>query len=577
MKLIGVSIIVLLAIVSIGGACERNHVLPGMVEPEETRKDNDGSGEESSNEIAPDGATVIGKITTESGLPLNGVAVSDGISVVLTNEQGEYRIKSDKSTECVFVSLPAGYMAPLKDNIPQFSQILSLSPQQLETHDFVLKKVENSKATFIVQADQHLANRANDLKQCQLKVLPDINNFIISEASRGRTVYSLTLGDISWDQFWKSNSFDLVDALKCSYEIACPIFHCIGNHDNNPYISDDWMSSAIFRKNIAPDYYSLNIAGAHIVVLDNVIYNNPGASSSAMGDRSYDRALTEREMQWLAADLAVIQDKSTPIVICAHVPFYGEPGLAGQTLTTKRNMLNTDRLEQIVAPFSNVTLLSGHYHRNYSIESPFREGMTEHNVASLSATLWWTGADGYAGNHICTDGSPGGYGILRVDNGKVVYSYKGIGYDEDYKFRVYDLNKVKIDESSVTGTQQYKQMIKDYADEYYAGSSDNGILVNLFTWQPGWEIKIEEEGESLSVSRVRTKDPLHILSYECQRLNRNAVPTATSTFTTQYSAHFFKANAKRPDTQVTVTVTDNEGNKYIQTISRPKIFSVTMK
>ena len=523
-----------------------------------------------------DGATIIGKVLSSDGSPIPNVAVSDGIKVTLTNANGEYRIVSDKSCGYVFVSLPGNYSAVSNNNLPQFFQKLYLSVSQSEIHDFKLNSVNNSSVSIIIQADQHLANRTEDINQFHSNVLPDINAFITREKQTGRNIYSISLGDVSWAQFWKSNSFDLTNAVKCMQYIDCPIFHSIGNHDNNPYVADDWESSSLFRQNVAPTYYSINIGKAHIVILDNVIYNNPGATASQMGDRTYDRKLTQTQLDWLKEDLSVISDKNTPLIICAHVPFYAEPSLSGQEQTTKRNMLNTDRLEEIISPFTDVTLFSGHYHRNFSIVSPYLHGVKEHNVASLSGSLWWTGRSGYAGNHLCTDGTPGGYGILRIDGKTLNYSYKCVGYDEDYQFRVYDLNKVRIDETCVSGGEKYKELVRDYADVYYQTNRNNEILVNLFSWQPGWKIEIEEEGAPLAVTRVRAKDPLHILSYECQRLSHNAVPTATTTFSTQYSTHFFKARASRPDTRVTVKVTDNFGKNYIQTIERPKNFSVRM-
>lgn len=577
MKNIAITLFVVLSVLFFGSSSCRHVSIPDM--PETPENPSPGSTPETPEPPAgeqTDGATIIGKVTSTNGMPIANVVVSDGTKVVQTDANGEYRIVSDKSCGCVFVSLPGNYSAESINNLPQIFQLLSSPSNQTEIHNFTLHPVDNSSSTIIIQADQHLANRTEDINQFHSRILPDMNNFISHEKETGRNIYSISLGDSSWDQFWRSNSFDLMDAVKCLQYINCPIFHTIGNHDNNPYVADDWKSSSIFRMNVAPSYYSFNIGDVHFVILDNVIYNNPGASASEMGERSYDRALTENQLEWLKADLSTISDKTTPLVICAHVPFYGEPSLSGQNITTKRNMLNTDRLEEIISSFENVTLFSGHYHRNFSVESPYIKGVTEHNVASLSGSLWWTGKSGYAGNHLCTDGTPGGYGVLRINGRNIDYSYKCIGFDEDYRFRVYDLNKVRIDESCVSGNTKYKEMVKDYADVYYKANSNNEILVNLFSWQPGWKIEIKEEGAPLYASRVRTKDPLHILSYECQRLSHNAVPTKTSTFSTQYSTHFFKAKATKADSDITIIVTDNSGRNYTQVIKRPKDFSVKM-
>lgn len=521
-----------------------------------------------------DGTTIYGRVCSEDGSPIGDVAVSDGVTVALTDVKGYYSLKSDKKKGFVFISVPGNYIPEKRDNLPLFSKMLCLSKNQMERHDFKLFPADNSRFTLLVHADQHLAKRTDDLNQLKEFVLPDMNATISAERSAGRKVYSISLGDISWEQYWNANSFGLTDAVRNFALDDCVIYHTIGNHDNNPYIADDWKSSSIFRNNICPTYYSFNIGKIHFVVLDNVIYNNNNATSSQMGDRSYDRALTEEQLEWLAEDLKVLESPETPVIISAHVPFYSDPTLSSETEVVKRNMLNMESLEAVLAPFRNVILFSGHYHRNYCVQSPYCRNIREYNVASLSGSLWWTARSGYSGKHLCTDGSPGGYGILRVNDTVVDYTYKGIGCSEGEQFRVYDLNKVVINESSVSGNEKYKAMVKDYAGQYYNPAKANFILVNVYAWQPDWKIEILENGVQLNVTRLRVKDPLHILAYECQRLSHNAVPTATSTFVTQNSSHFFRAKASMADSDVTVRVTDNKGKVWKQTLQRPYPFSL---
>lgn len=544
---------------------EENTPSPQPVEPPEQPADPD--------EPADD-ATICGHVRC-NGTPIAGVAVSDGEHVALTDATGYYGIKSDKHTGFVFVSLPGDYTVETKEGIPQIHRSLLLAADQREIHDFNLIKSDNTRYTLLLHADHHLANRTEDVAQFQRLFIPDVNALVADRRATGRNVYSISLGDISWEQFWSANNFDLTDAVAKLSALDCPVFHTIGNHDNNPYISDDWGSSELFRTNVSPTYYSFNIGEIHYVVLDDVIYNNPGASASAMGDRSYDRAVPQSQLDWLAKDLAVITDKSTPIVICAHVPFLGNPSLVGQSALTKRNLLNMEDIEKVLADFSDITFFSGHYHRNYTVVSPFDSRFKEHNVAAVCGTLWWTGKSGYAGNHICTDGSPGGYGILEVDGREMKYSYKGLGMPEDYQFRVYDLNTVRINESNVTNSA-YKTKVQEYAGEYYNSSSSNVLLINVFNWGPGWSIEVSEDDSVLPVSRVKAKDPLHILSYECQRLSHGATPSTTSTLQTQNSIHFFKATASKVTSTIKVTVKDPYGRTYTQTITRPKAFTLNM-
>lgn len=520
-------------------------------------------------------ATLTGRVLSADGTPLVNVVVSDGVEVVTTDADGNYSIESSKATGCVFVSVPSGYEAQCRGNLPQFFATLTAAPDVAETHDFVLRPVDQKQYTVIVQADQHLARRTDDLAQFTGTAAPDMNAAIDSLRSLGRRVYSLSLGDAGWEQFWTANNFDLTDAVAMLGRIDCPIFYTIGNHDNSPYIPDDWLSSAIFRENIAPDYYSFNIGEVHYVVLDNVVYNNIGATETTMGDRTYERRLTDAQFEWLARDLARVPH-DTPLVVCAHVPFYSDPVIIDGTQVSHRNMLGMDRLEDILAPYADVTLFSGHYHRNYTAESPFRRGLTEHCVASVCGSLWWTARSGYTKKHLCTDGTPGGYGLLDVDGSHMAYRYKGIGLPVDSQFIVYDLNTTNIDEATVTNTSM-KKYVSEYAGAYYRPAPTDDILVNVYNYGPGWTITVCEEGRELTVTRVRTKDPLHILAYECQRLSHGATPTATSTFITQESSHFFRAHAGSSTSTITVEVTDPQGRRYTQIVRRPKAFTINMQ
>ncbi len=521
-----------------------------------------------------DGASIIGKVITRSGEPIPGVAVSDGLTVTLTDSEGNYRLGSDKSCGYVFISVPGNYSPETNGSTPMIHQALTEPAGTQENHIFYLHKTDNSRHVVLFQTDQHLANRTEDLKQAASSVLTDINSTVNDYRNAGYNVYSVSLGDLSWDQFWRANNFNLVNARDCLDNINCPVFHTIGNHDNDAWISDDWEASHVFRKNIAPVYYSFNIGDVHYVVLDNVLYKNPGATDSQIGDRSYDVSLTPRQREWLRNDLALVADKSAPLVICAHCPLYSEPALNGQNVTTKPRMKDAVEFDNIIAGFSDITVFTGDFHRNFSVSAPSRLGLTQHSIAAISGTLWWTGKGGYAGRGICVDGSPSGYGILEIVGRDLKYSYKSIGHERDYQFRVYDLNTVIIDRKLLTNTTHVDKLA-EYSDAYGKQNNGNELLINVFAWGPGWKIEVSENGNDLPVSRVSAKDPLHIISYELQRLNHGAIPTEN--LVTRNCNHIFKSRASKPDTEITVKVTDNHGQVYSQTVERPKKFSISMK
>src|SRR5690606_8055995 len=146
------------------------------------------------------------------------------------------------------------------------------------------------------------------------------------------------------------------------------------------------------------------------------------------------------QITWLKRDLATITDKSTPIVIAMHIHLHTNPSLTGtQEETTSYRISNASEFINALNGFTTVHILTGHTHINYNIERDITPSIMEHNTAAVCATWWWTGNVGYAGNHICKDGAPGGYAIWEIDGKQLKWAYKGTGHAIDYQFRAYDL------------------------------------------------------------------------------------------------------------------------------------------
>ena len=249
MTRITVTLIEIVLVVTLGVACSHSGLPAIPSAPDTTTPSNTGGKEDNTDSPAYDitppasDATIYGRVSTVNGTPVENVVVSDGISVAVTDANGCYSINSDKSKGYIFISVPGNFTPEINGNIPQICKKLTLSKSQLEIHDFTLTPTDNTVYTLLISADQHIANRTDDLLQLQTFVLPDVNVTIAAEKNRGRNVYSLSLGDISWEQFWTANSFGLTDAVKRFSYLECLTYHSIGNHDNNPYVSDDWISS----------------------------------------------------------------------------------------------------------------------------------------------------------------------------------------------------------------------------------------------------------------------------------------------------------------------------------------------
>ncbi|MBO8483849.1 MAG: calcineurin-like phosphoesterase C-terminal domain-containing protein [Bacteroidetes bacterium] len=500
-----------------------------------------------------------------NGTPVPGVAVSDGFRVTVTDEDGFYWLSSGKENGYVFISVPSGYEVEVSRTIPQFFTYLKESAEVTEQCDFNLYPRDNTRHRIIVFTDTHLVDRVSDRSQFQSGFMMEMRNYLSRCKAENVPVYCIALGDLSWDSYWESNNYNLANYLDDIQALDCAVFSAPGNHDNDPEVSgNDFLAAGPFRQTIGPTDYSFNIGDIHYIMLDNVIYTNPqGAAGSS---HSYEVGITEEKMSWLKADLALV-GKSTPIVLGMHVPLYKAPAADG---STSYNFTGAEELVSVLSGY-DVHVISGHTHYNFSITRD--KGIREHNIAAVCATWWWTGHTNYAGNHICRDGSDGGYKIFDMDGGHIGWRYKGIGRDDDYQFRTYDRNSIRLQKTSECPSASQTDFEK-YAHGYDKESNENIVLINVFDWADDWDIKVVEEGgKELPVTRVRTYDPLHVISYNMLKLAKNS----QMTFPTSNISHIFQVQASSPTSTLTVTVKDEEGNEYVQEMERPKALTYQMQ
>lgn len=520
------------------------------------------------NLVDKTGMTIKGSVFA-NGAGLAGVAVSDGIEIAITDQNGAYYLPSKKEKIFVFVSIPSGYEVEVNGPLPQFYKKHNGNKNIIETIDFELTPVNNDKHIVLALGDMHLANRNNDITQFQSGFLTDAKQTIAKYKNDGYKVYGLTLGDMTWDNYWYENNFSFPQYLNLVQNIGIPLFHTMGNHDNDPYLNADWAAENAFRVTLGPTYYSFNLGKVHYIVLDNIQYINTGGKQGTIGAREYNVVIIAEQMAWLKKDLATITDKSTPIVISMHAQLNNQPSTSN---SASKRLDNFDDFINALSSFTDVNVLTAHTHICYGHENG--NNIMEHNSGAICATWWWTGKSGYAGNNTCKDGAPGGYVIWKFDNRNYQWKYKSAGYDEDYQFRAYDLNKCQITAAKYAPKSTDAELSK-YNGPYATANNNNEILVNVWGYDKRWKVEVFEGSNPLTVSRVSALDPLHIISYEALRLNAGAVPTAD--FSTNANTHMFKAKANSATSSITIKVTDRFGNVYTETMTRPKELSVSMR
>lgn len=522
-------------------------------------------------DFKPDAGTTVYGIVSSAGVGVENVVVSDGAEVTVTNEKGIYQLKSAKKWGYVFISVPSGYEVPSVGVLPQFHRALKNSADVVERADFKLEKVDGQDSYKIFMlGDMHLANRTGDLGQFA-QFTSDLTDYMTRH--KGEKMYALTLGDMTWDLYWYSNSYYFPQYLNTvnSQIKNLQIFHTMGNHDNDFQTRSDYDAAVKYVDQICPTYYSFNIGKVHYVVMDDIDCSSYDGSTS----RNYVASLSAEQLDWLAKDLSHVA-KTTPVVVAMHAQvFY--PTTSGFKID--HDQVNTLRLFDILDGYT-VRFVTGHTHKLFNVtpDAPIVDGhnFREYNSGSVCASWWWSG-NLTPGIHIGTDGTPGGYGIWDVTGTDFQCLYKSTGWPEEYQFRSYDLNNVHFSMADVPlMPSDISASVKNAYMQYvnaYPQNNDNEVLINIWNWNSDWTLSVVDENrKTLPYTEVWAYDPLHIAALSVKRFN-NAKLTQTPSFITDKFTHFFKVKADDADTDLVITVKDEFGNEWTENMQRPKAFS----
>ncbi len=540
--------------------------------------------------LASDAQNISGRITC-NGAGVANVPVSDGYVVTYTDADGNYSFTSQKKNGYVFYTLPSGYEPSTSYNfIPKFwEKLTSPAVNVAETHDFVIKKADNDSYTMIIAADSHLADRTDDRTQYRQSYIANLKKEKASAQAEGKRIYSIILGDLTWDNYWYSKRYNLNNFMtdQKSYGYPVILFPVIGNHDNDPAVAytsadkgatTDFKSSQPWREIISPNYYSFNIGKVHYVVLDNVFYKNEDTggkyNTGVVGSRNYEARVEQYQLDWLQKDLANV-DVNTPIVVCQHVPTFRLNSVNIAYGASK----NYAALASILKPYKDVHFVSGHTHYNYTAHPLAYSNMMEHNIASICATWWWTGSTNGKNikYQVCQDGSPAGYSVWNVDGTDLNWKYRSITGSGDSQIRAYDMNKVKefmsTDANAVAVVNLYGTSVVPNYSKYKA---DNAILANVYNYDTDWKVEITEGADTkLVAKRTHEYDPYHVLAFDVMRYK--ASKSINTSFATNQNAHMFVAYATTDNLPITIKVTDHFGNVHYKTFQRPMALGLDME
>ncbi len=522
----------------------------------------------------PQGVTVMGVVTCQ-GIPMQGVTVSDGALFTQTDKNGAYYLRSLKYYGSVFVIIPSGYEPTVRRGIyPQFWAPLATNKlQKVERHDFDLRRVDNMRHRVIFAADMHFSSRNEDLLQFKRACLPAIKR-AVAEVRDSIPVYSILLGDMCRNDSWYSQDIDPTDALAILRSMRYPtmVYTAMGENEYDGAVPAgpmiDHLASELYAAGCAPRFYSLNIGEVHYVVLDNTIFRNEAGGgkypTEVVGKRNFDVRVAADCLAWLRRDLALVEDKTTPIIVCMHHPAMRTSN-KGNIIKSFTEPQYVDSLLNCLKEFNRVRLVTAHNHRRRISAPKALKNITEHNIASLSGSNWESGYNGYP--LLCSDGAPAGFEIFDWQGRKVQWEYRTI-YEPERTFRAYDMRAVgeyyRQDEDVKKMLHAYPNKRVDYGAKDFA----KYVYINYWADEPKSKLEVWEGNKRLKPKQIYQDDPLFTVSTVVIR-HRNARGRKLS-FGRNSSHHLYRVKPDSASTVIKIRTTDPFGRTFVDSLVRPQ-------
>lgn len=342
-------------------------------------------------------APVSGRVQA-AGKPLPGVAVSDGVTIVRTDDKGRFTFDAADDAPFVWAVTPSGYVAPFADGTPRFY----LPANGRTSYDFELLPAPGPFTLLAVGDPQ--PKTAHHMKRLRSEVVPDWEQTVESVRTAGGQAAMLVLGDVVWD------APRLATEMRGLFAgLGIPVYTVIGNHDHLIAEKEDAEATRNYREVFGPTYYAFDMGDTHFVVLDNIVYH---------GGKVYEEAVDRQQLDWLARYVRLLPAGSR-LAIAMHAPFQ-------KYWRNFARMGGGDRLLEIVAGFE-VHFITGHTHINSNLD--VAPGVIEHNVAQVAGNLWHAPLN--------QDGTPRGYQLFSEGPAGLEWRYKTLGQPLDYQMALY--------------------------------------------------------------------------------------------------------------------------------------------
>lgn len=362
---------------------------------------------------------------------IEGVAVSNGIEVTLTDKNGAYELPIGNDN-IIFVVKPSGYKLPLNSkNQPIFYHIHKPvgTPANFKFKGSAPTGPLPGSIDFAVipttQEDKFSALVFGDPQPYTLEEIDYFSRGIVKEVEGIKGIsFGLSLGDLVGDNLDLHNPY--IDAVQ---KVGIPWYNVIGNHDMNYDAVTDSLSDETYEANFGPANYSFNEGNVHFIVLDDIIYPDPRDGKGYWG------GFREDQLRFLENDLKLV-DTSKLIVFSMHIPL--------KMYNDAFRPEDRNRLFQLLQRFPHTLSLSAHTHlqRNdlYGKSDGWLRNTPHHEYnAGTTSGDWYSGQLDENGIPYSTmrDGTPKGYAFLHFNGNQYVIDYKVAGKPASFQIEIF--------------------------------------------------------------------------------------------------------------------------------------------
>ncbi len=440
------------------------------------------------------------------GAGIGRVAVTDGVSVVQTDANGHFALVAAPRQPFVYISVPRTHSIPQNPTgTARFYQPIVASPSGDASAEFNLapRLASSEDHGFLALPDPQTQD-AEDMGMLHAQTVPEIRQWTSQQGQRA--LFGVAVGDIMFDDLTLYPEYE-----RAVQAMGLPFFQVVGNHDLDYAARSAELTTSTFMRHFGPPYYSFDVGAVHYVVLQDVLYHGTG----------YVGYVDERQLQWLEADLALVEP-GRRVVVFMHIPLESKQW----TRDNERRASPTVSVNNRAAVYAllarhHVDVISGHTHEN---EHVFEGGVHEH-VQGTVCGAWWTGP-------ICHDGTPAGYGIYDVRGESIAWTYKATGQPLDHQLRVYG-----------PGSDP---------------AAPDELIANVWNWDPKWTVEWISDGVPRGpMARRVGLDPLSV------QLHAGAsLPKRRTWVEPERTGHLFYAPVGPATREVQVRATDRFGRTF---------------